>query len=172
MELNFMSRLDSAIFKNFNPNHRPVTGVTSVYSLVGGAIISLVVFVLQMFSANDTLIEVVASIGVLALLGWIIKMSLASITAFATWTPRILYGLYIVVLFGICFMIAMWLVVIALLLLLLWGMAKIFFSGSSGKSKARVRYGDGTESEARETGKGICGETYYEDDRGNTFVKP
>lgn len=46
------------------------------------------------------------------------------------------------------------------------------FGGGGGSSKrVDVRYGDGTTSTARQTGKGILGEKYYEDEHsGRTFT--
>lgn len=172
MELKFLNKLESAIFKHINPEHQAVTGNIFVNTLIGGAIVSLIVFVMQMCTTNDTAINIVAGIGLLALFGWAVMYSLNTLMAFSGWGWRILYGAYVLFLSSIAFMIAMWLIMIALLGLFLYGIIKIFFSSNSKKPKARIVYGDGTEVEAKETGRGICGETYYEGENGDTFVKP
>lgn len=136
MELNFLNKLEFAIFKHFNPEHQSVTGKTVVNTMIGGTILSLIVFFMQMVAKNDTAINVVAGIGLIALFGWAFMYSFDTLKAFPSWVGRILYGLYILFLTSIAFMIAMWLVVIALTGLVIYGVFKIFFSsGSSSKSK-------------------------------------
>ena len=172
MELKFLNKLDTAIFKHLNPEHQAVTGTTFVHALIGGTIISLVVFVLQMCTTNNTLIEVVAAIGLLALAGWVINYSLFALKAFPGWGGRIAYGIYVLFLAYLAFMIAMWLVMIALVVLFLYGIFKIFFANNSKKSKAHFVYKNGKEVEAKEVGKGICGETYYEGENGERGTIP
>ncbi|WP_291593197.1 hypothetical protein [Bacteroides sp.] len=138
MELYFLNKLDTAIFKHLNPAHQAVTGTTAVHAFIGGAIISLIVFVMQMCTNNDTLIEVVAAIGLLALAGWVINYSLLTLKAFSGWGGRIAYGAYVLFLAYLAFMIAMWTIMIALVGLFMYGIFKIFFSsGSSSKSSHR-----------------------------------
>lgn len=172
MELKFLNKLEFAIFKHINPEHRAVTGNIFVNTLIGGAIVSLIVFVMQMCTTNDTAINIVAGIGLLALFGWAIMYSYDTLMAFSGWGWRILYGAYVLFLSSIAFTIAMWLIMIALVGLFLYGIFKIFFSSNSKKPKARIVYEDGTEVEAREVGRGICGEIDYEDENGNIYTKP
>lgn len=148
MELEFLNKLDTAIFKHFNPTHQAVTGTTAVHAFIGGAIISLIVFVLQMFANNRTLIEVVATIGLLALAGWVINYSLLTLKAFPGWGGCIAYGAYILFLSGLAFMIAMWTIMLALLGLFMYGIFKIFFSsGSSSKRPHRREQEEPQEEE-------------------------
>lgn len=172
MELYFLNKLDTAIFKHLNPAHQAVTGTTAVHAFIGGAIISLIVFVMQMCTNNDTLIEVVAAIGLLALAGWVIKYSLLTLKAFPGWGGRIAYGAYVLFLAYLAFMIAMWTIMIALVGLFMYGIFKIFFSNNSQKSKARFVYEDGREVEAKEVGRGICGEKDFEGENGERGTIP
>lgn len=136
MEFRLLNRLDSAIFGRFNPNHVAITGKTFVHTLIGGAIVSLIVFAFQMFSTNHTLIEVIAAIGLLVLLGWVARLSLPNITSFPTWGSRIAYSIYILILSGLAFTIAMWMVMIALVGLVIYGMLKLFFGNGSSSSRS------------------------------------
>lgn len=172
MELKFLNRLDTAIFKHLNPTHQAVTGTTAVHAFIVGAIISLIVFVMQMCTNNDTLIEVVAGIGLLALAGWVINYSLLTLKAFPGWGGRIAYGAYVLFLAYLAFMVAMWAIMIALVGLFMYGIFKIFFSNGSKKSKARFVYEDGTEVEAKEVGRGICGERDFEGENGERGTIP
>lgn len=171
MKIKFLNKIDSAIFKNFNSNHEAITGEAFVHALIGGAIIALVVFAMQMFNVSQKTMEVITGIGILALLGWITKLSLPTITAFPGWGARISYSIYTLVLTGLAITIAIWMVMIVLVILFLYGIIKIFFSSSSSKSSARFVYRDGTEVKAKKTGTGICGEEYYEGENGDRGIK-
>lgn len=172
MEIGFLSILDHKIFKHFNANHEPATGETFVLALGGGVIIGLIVFILQMCNANETLMNVVIGGGLLIALAIIAKRTLPALKKFSTVGHQIIYGIYVLFTSSIAFTLGVWMLMIAILLLFIWGMLKLFFSGSSSSSsKGRVTFNDGTSRDVKKTGKGFCGETYYEDDEGNTYTK-
>lgn len=160
MELKFMNKLDDAIFTRFNPSHEPVSGKLIINAFVGGAIVSLIVFALQMTSMSHDTLNVVTGILLLCLFAYMAKKCLPTIKAFSGWGGRIGYSVYMTVLTFVAFYIAMMLVMVALVLLFLYVIVKVFFSSGKGKSKWKVTYDDGREEEAEETGTGICGEKY------------
>lgn len=159
MELKFINKLDSAIFTRFNPSHEPVSGKLIINAFAGGAIVSLIVFVLQMTSMSNDMLNVVAGILLLCLFAYIAKKCWPTIKAFNGWGGRIGYSVYMAVLTFAAFYIAMMLVMVALLLLFLYVIVKVFFSSGNAK-KYKVTYSDGREEEAEEIGTGICGEKY------------
>lgn len=170
MELNFINKLDNAIFARFNPNHEPVSGKLIVNAFIGGAIVSLIVFIMQMTSVSNDTLNAVAGVLLLALFAYIGKLCLPTVKAFDGWGAKIGYSVYMAVLTFGAFYLAMMLVVVALLLLFLYVVGKIFFGGGSKKSKKwKVTHADGTEEEAEETGKGICGETYIRTKDGDEY---
>lgn len=155
-----MNKLERAIFARFNPSHEPVSGKLIINAFAGGAVVSLIVFVLQMTSMSDDALNVVAGILLLCLFAYMAKKCWPTIKAFSGWGGRIGYSVYMAVLTFVAFYIAMMLVMVALLLLFLYVIVKVFFSSGNGKRKYKVTYADGTEEEAEETGTGICGEKY------------
>ena len=168
MEIKLINKLDNWIFARFNPNHEPVSGRLIVNAFIGGAIISLIVFVLQMTSMSNDTLNIVA--GVLALFAYIGKLCLPTVKSFDGWGGKIGYSVYMAVLTFGAFYLAMILVMVALLLLFLYVIVKIFFGGGSNKSKKwKVTHADGTEEEAEEIGKGICGETYIRTKNGDEY---
>lgn len=168
MELKFMNKLDGFIFNRFNPSHEPVSGKLIINAFVGGAIVSLIVFVLQMTSMSDEVLEVVVGVLLLSLFAYMGKKSWPTIKAFSGWGSRIGYSVYMAVLTFAAFYLSMMLVMVALLLLFLYVIVKVFFSSGSGK-KYIIRHADGTEEEAEECGTGICGEKYVETKDGREY---
>lgn len=167
MELKFMNKLDNAIFARFNPSHEPVSGKLIINAFAGGAVVSLIVFVLQMTSMSNDTLNVVAGILLLCLFAYMAKKCWPTIKAFSGWGGRIGYSVYMAVLTFVAFYIAMMLVMVALLLLFLYVIVKVFFSGGNGKKKKyKVTYADGREEEAEVTGTGICGEEYIRTEDG------
>ena len=156
MELKFLNKLDNAMFARLNPVHTPVSGNLIINAFIGGAIVSLIVFVLQMTSIDNKTINVVARLLLLALFGYIGKKSYPTIKAFPGWGGRIGYAVYMAVLTFIAFYLAMMLVMIALLLIFLYVIFKVFFS-NGGNKKGKVIYDDGSEEEAEIVGKDILG---------------
>lgn len=169
MRLNFLDKVDYAIFKRVNPNHEPITGRTIYLTFVASVVFCLIVFVLQTCNVNDTAMDIIAGIGLAAILGWIIYASLDTLKAFDGWGGKIGYGAYSIVL-GLCaFYLAMWATIIILAGLLIFGIAKVFFAP---KKKGIIRYSDGTEEEA-DVETGICGEeTFTGRDSGESFTRP
>lgn len=161
MEIKFLNKMDSAIFKNLNPNHQAITGKTFVHALIGGIIISLIVFGMQMGSVERNIISITGAVGIILLAAWLIKYALPTLQAFPTWTGRIVYGIYILVLGYLAFFIAMWMVFIAIALLIFYVVFKIFFD-QGGSSTYKV-----TDENGRERKLKKCGWGKYKDEDGN-----
>lgn len=62
MELKVLNKLENALFSRSNPSHVPTSGSLVFHALIGGAIISLIVFVLQMTSIGNDTVEIIAGI--------------------------------------------------------------------------------------------------------------
>jgi len=156
MKLYFLDKLDYAIFKHANPNHEPVTGGTVCNAFIASVVLCLIIFVCQLCNVNETVLDVIAGIGLAALFGWVIYVSIPTIKAFNGWGGKIGYVAYSLVLTSIAFTLAMWATLILLAGLLIWGIAKVFFAP---KDKAIITYSDGSE-EIADVERGLCGEKY------------
>lgn len=167
--LNFLDKLDYAIFKRMNQNHQPATGVAIFTAFIASVVFCLIIFVCQMCNVNQKAMDIIAPIGLTVILGWTVYLCFPAIKAFGGWGGRIGYSLYVAVLTICSFYLAMWATIIILAGLLIFGIAKVFFAP---KKKGIIRYSDGTEEEA-EIETGICGEDYFTGkDSGRTFTKP
>lgn len=171
MTLKFIDKLDSLIFGHFNPAHEPVTGATVAVTFLAGLGISLVMFICQMCGMSDNILEIILGIAVIALLGFIGFMTYPAVLAFGSWSARIGYSLYSILLFGIALYLSIWAFMLALVALVLYVMLKFFFSNGNSK-KATIRYSDGSEEEA-DVETGLLGEKYYHGKKsGNTYYEP
>ncbi|MDE5958724.1 MAG: hypothetical protein K2G94_07630 [Muribaculaceae bacterium] len=171
MQLNFLDKMDNAIFRRVNPTHESHTGGSICTAFIASVALSLLVFVCQMCNVNETALNVIAGVGLAAIFGWVIYVSLDTIKAFGGWGGRIGYCVYLIVMTNIAFFLAMWATLILLAGLLLYVIFKVFFS-SDNKKKGTIRYSDGTEEEA-DVETGICGEQIFTGkDSGNTYTKP
>ncbi len=171
MELKVLNKLENALFSRSNPSHVPTSGRLVFHALIGGAIISLIVFVLQMTSIGNGTVEIIAGILLAGLFGYMGYKCLSAIKEFPGWGGRIGYVVYMAVLTFLSFYLAMMLVMVALLGIFLYVIVKVFFGGSK-KGKWKVRYSDGTEEEAEEVGIGICGEKYVSTKDGVEHIVP
>ena len=147
MKLNFLDKLDTAIFKHVNPNHRPISGFIFWEAFIGSAIIALVVFVLQMCNISNKTIDILTAVALLGLVGWVFKRALLTLGAFSGWGGRIMYSLYLLFLIYLAFTIAMWMVLIALAGLFIYGIFKIFFSGGSSSPSRKSHQEEKPEDE-------------------------
>ena len=169
MQLNFLDKMDNAIFRRVNPTHESHTGSSICTAFIASVAFSLLVFVCQMCSVNETALNIIAGVGLAAIFGWVIYVSLDSIKAFSGWGGRIGYCVYLIVLTNIAFFLAMWATLLLLAGLVLYVIAKVFFAP---KKKGIIRYSDGTEEEA-DIETVICGEQIATGkDSGRTFTKP
>lgn len=171
MKKTLLDRADEMLFGHFNPVHEPVTTATLWSAFLGGVIVALVTFILQMCGAEKSTVETVIGLMALGVLGWIAWMTWDSIRAFGTWWQSAVYGLYLLVLSGIAFMVGIWALMAALVILLFVGVIKVFFAPEKKRRKGKVVFSDGTEKKAECTGTGLCGEKYWKDEDGNTHVE-
>lgn len=169
MELKFLNKFENAMFARLNPLHEPKSGKLVIHALVGGAIVSLIVFVLQMTSMSHDTIDVVAGVLLFCLFAYMAKKSFDTIKAFPGWGGRIGYSVYMAVITFVAFYLAMVLVMVALLGLFLYVIVKVFFSSGNKGKKWKVTYADGHEEEAEESGTGICGEKYIRTKDGREY---
>ena len=147
MKLIFLDKLDTAIFKHVNPNHRPMSVFIFWEAFIGSVIIALVVFVLQMCNISNKTIDILTAVALLGLVGWVFKRALPTLGAFSGWGGRIMYSLYLLFLIYLAFTIAMWMVLIALAGLFIYGIFKIFFSSGSSSPSRRSQQEEKPEDE-------------------------
>lgn len=168
MQLNFLNKLETAIFKNFNPNHESKTGSTLCTAFIASVVFCLIIFVCQMCNVSETILNIIAGVGLAAIYGYVLYVSLDNIKAFDGVGGKIVFILYLIVLTGLTFYISMWATLIVLAGLVLLGIFKVFFAP---KKQGVIRYSDGTEEEA-DVETGILGEkTFTGRDSGRKFTK-
>lgn len=168
MELHFLNKLETAIFKKFNPDHESKTGTTLCTAFIASVVFCLIIFVCQMCNVSETTLDIIACIGLTGIFGYVIYLSVDNIKAFKGIGGKILFILYLVALTGITFQLSMWATMLVLAGLLIFGIFKIFFAP---KKTGVIRYSDGSEEEA-DVETGICGEkTYTGRDSGRTFTE-
>ncbi len=167
MELNFLNKLENKLFSDYTPNYQPVSGKLSVHALIGGFAISLSVFIMQMTSLNNKAIEAISLVLLLLLFAYIGKKCWPTIMNFPSTGCKIGFSAYMFFITLIAFYLAMWALIIALLLLIVYVGAKFIYGNNDPKKpRWKVRYEDGREVDAVETGRGICGERIIEDEDG------
>lgn len=164
--LSFLDRLDKAIFGRFNPDHVPATGSAILVAFIASMVLSITIFGCQIFGVSGQATNVIAAIGLVAIVAWVVYVCLPAAKSFNGWGLTVAYLAYSIVLTTLAFYLALWTTVLAILVLIVYGVAKAFFSSpkSSGSKKYKIRYSDGTEEEAVEE-IGLLGEKTYTGNR-------
>ncbi|MBD5307842.1 MAG: hypothetical protein HDS15_00985 [Bacteroides sp.] len=164
--LSFLDRLDKAIFGRFNPDHVPATGSAILVAFIASMVLSITIFGCQIFGVSGQATNVIAAIGLVAIVAWVVYVCLPAAKSFNGWGLAVAYLAYSIVLTALAFYLALWTTVLAILVLVVYGVAKAFFSSpkSSGSKKFKIRYSDGTEEEAVEE-IGLLGEKTYTGNR-------
>lgn len=176
ISLNFMNRLELAIFRNRPEGYAPISSTIALSTLVAALLSIVIIFFLQMFNADKSTGEITLGI----IFGIALLFSAYTFNKSAKTLPttasKVYLALYSLVLFGLCSLLFIWLmvwaVVIAIALLVFWFIIKGTSGSSKGKKKIRVHYNDGTSEEMTESGRGTLGETYYKGEQGGTHVEP
>jgi|GEM_PF-1492029 len=175
ISFNFLNRFEQFILKNRSEEYAPVSSSIAVAALVGAIVGVLGVFVLQMTNSDESLGAVILSVafgGVFLYSAYKVYKSMAHLPEVG---GKVGLAVYAFVLFSVTSLAFLFLVMWALIIALVIGVCLLilkFALGSSGGSKGRVYYNDGTSEEVVEDGKGICGETYYKSESGRTHVEP
>lgn len=173
LSLNFLNGLELAVFRTFPEEYRPVSSVVAMSALVAAFASIIVIFFLQMFNASPDWANIVLSVAFGAAFLYSARLTYKAVECLPSTGNKIALATYVLVLFGACSLLfiwlAVWAMVIALVVLVGWIILKVAFPNSGGK-RATAYHSDGTTEELTEDGKGICGETYYKGDRGGTYV--
>lgn len=174
LSLNFLNRMELAIFKNAPEGYAPISSTIGLSTLAAAVLSIVIIFFLQMFNADKSTGEITLSIifGIALLFcGYLFNKSAKALPDTAS---KVYLGLYALFLFGLCSLlfiwIMVWVVIIAVALFVFWIIVK-GTSSNGNKKRIRVRYQDGTTEDMVSTGKGICGETYYEGEQGGKHVE-
>lgn len=170
----FLDRFDYWVFKRLDVHHIPVTTLALIYSFFGGIIAAIIVYTAQLFGATSDTQEVVAGIICCGVFVFVLAKLWQAIRNLDKWWKSLVYALYLLVISFPAFMLGIWVLTIAIVILVLYFIFKIFFSGKSTRSKhpdAEVHYSDGTVKKAKYDGTGILGEKYYKDEDGNEYIR-
>lgn len=174
LSLNFLNGLEQAVFRSFPKEYRPLSSVVAMSALVAAFASIIVIFFLQMFNASPDWANIVLSIAFGLAFLYSARLTYKAVECLPTTGNKIALGAYVLVLFGACSLLfiwlAVWVMIIALVVLVCWIILKVAFPDSGGGKRATAYHSDGTTEELTEDGKGICGETYYKGDRGGTYV--
>lgn len=173
--LNFMNRLELAIFKNSPEGYVPISSTIMLSTIIAAIVSIVIIFFLQMFNADKSAGEITLVVAFsLAFLfcGYIFNKSARVLPS----TPSKLYlAIYALLLFGLSSLlfiwIMVWVVIIAVALFVIWIIIKSSSSNSGNKKRIRVHYKDGSSEEMVENGKGVLGETFYKGESGHTHVE-
>lgn len=172
--LNFLNRLELIVFRSFPEEYLPVSSVVAMSTLVAAFASIIVIFFLQMFNASPDWANIVLSIVFGLAFLYDARLTYKSMECLPSTGNKIALAAYVLALFALCSVLfiwlAVWVMVIALVVLVCWIILKVAFPDSGGKKRVTAHYSDGTTEEMTEDGKGICGETYYKGDRGGTYV--
>lgn len=171
MKRTFLDKMDVALFKHLNAGHEPTTTQSVWYGFLGGAITALAAFTLQMCGASREAQSVVIGILGISAFAFVLWKSLDEIKGFDAWWKSVLYTAYLLFFSGIAFAAGVWALTLAICILFIMLILKIFFPSNKKSKRGKVIFSDGTEKEARQTGKGICGEEYWTDEDGGQHVK-
>lgn len=174
LSLNFLNRLELAAFRSFPEEYRPVSSVVAMSTLVAAFASIIVIFFLQMFNASPDWANIVLGIAFGLAFLYDARLIYKAMECLPSTGNKIALAAYAIALFALCsfffIWLAVWVMVIALVVLVCWIILKVAFPDSGGGKRATAYHSDGTTEELTEDGKGICGETYYKGDRGNTYV--
>lgn len=169
-----MNRFERAIFRNFPETCTPVSSVVCISTLLAAFASIIVIFFLQMFNLPERSATVVLSVAFGLAFLYSAYSACKAMECLLSVGNKIAFAAYALALFGVCsflfIWLAVWVLVIALVLLVGWIILKVAFPDSGGRKRVTAYYSDGTTEEMTEDGKGICGETYYKGDKGGTYV--
>jgi hypothetical protein len=165
-QLSFLDRWEYRLLKKYNADHQPVASFVTVTILIACFAAVIAVFVMQMADVKGVVTDYLPAAFILAALliaGWKVYKPLMALPLIGT---KIAFAAAILLLFGILtpifIMLSSLVLILALIVLVLWIVLLATGGGGGGrKKKAKIRYSDGREEDAEESGKGILGETYY-----------
>ena len=145
-----------------------------IYSLFAGLAIGLIGVILQIFMEMKT-IETVFAILALLFYAFMIKKMIPFVKGVEGTWKKVGYVAMALFLSQIAFGIGISLAMLAIFLIIGYFLLKFLFGASLGldkpKQKATIEYSDGTSEEVEESGRGICGERYYNTKDGDTIIK-
>jgi len=164
--------LDAAIFGAGRDVEQISMASIFCWNFVLGILGGFIHGVLSLFIKGDSLNEIVPPIvfGLSLLLS--VYLLWNTLLYFNSIWSKIGRSLYVVILdfiaCGAGYFVGVWLALVVLAILVLWLVLKMWL-GDDSKDKKKV-LSDGTE--LHQTGRGITGEKYYEDDEGNEYREP
>lgn len=171
MTLHFVDKFEARLF---TPSKGTFMGTFTIYSLGAGLIIGLIGAFLQIFMEMSTIEYIIAAIGLL-FYAYMIKCMIPFVKSVNGTGKKVGYVLMALILSQIAFGIGIYMAMLAIFLIIGYFILKYVFGASLGlnkpKQKATIEYSDGTSEEVEESGRGICGERYYNTKDGDTIIK-
>lgn len=165
LSVDLLDKMDYAIFKRFNENHKPATWFAIKKAFWGFLVLMGAVFLVQMGVKDQDTQDAILAVLLLGLLGYLFYSLRAPLTSFDRWWKGVIYGIYLFVIFMIMMQLAMWvfmgLLACAVFYLIYW----VFLKPKSGVMK--VTYGDGSTEKMKVHGMGALGDYHGTDKNGN-----
>ncbi|MDR1887115.1 MAG: hypothetical protein LBQ70_04290 [Prevotellaceae bacterium] len=118
MSFNFLNQFEYFLFKKYNENHVPVSKTAAFYALVAAVAVVVIVFIMQMINADETVFYVIG--GIICGIGLLLS-GLKAFPQFQLLTDtigKITYAVYLPVWYAIIFLLAVYLAVWALIIAL------------------------------------------------------
>lgn len=158
LSLNFLDKMDYAIFKKLDENHQPASVFALKQAFWSFLSLMVVVFLVQMFVKNKDTEEAILGVLLCGVLVYLFYSLRKPILAFHCWWKGLLYSLYLLFMFYVVFQLSMWvfflMMAAAVLFLIYW----IFLKPKSGI--ATVTYKDGTSEKIKVHGMGALGDMH------------
>lgn len=175
ISLNFLNRLELAIFRNMPEGYTPLSSRVALSTLAAAVVSLILIFIMQMFNVDKSAGEITLAVifGVAFLYsGYVCYRTIDNVPSVG---QKIALSVYALVLFAVCALAFIWLMVwvmiIAICIAAVWLVLKVTSSDSKNKKRIRAHYSDGTTEEMTESSRGMLGETYYEGERGGKHTE-
>lgn len=163
--LNFLDKMDYAIFKGLDSQHQPATvrGVKKAFWAFLG--IMVIVLFVQMGIKNKDTENAILEVLFVLVLGYLYYSLWPTIKAFNSWWKGLLYAVYLFVLFLIIMQLSMW----AFMGVLVIGVFYLFYLlfMKPKDTMWHVRHSDGSEEYVKTRANGLMGSNRGKDKDGN-----
>lgn len=163
--LNFLDKMDYAIFKGLNPQHQPATVKAVKKAFWAFLGIMVIVMLVQMGIKNKDTENAILGVLFVLVLGYLYYSLWPTIKAFNGWWKGLLYAVYLLVLFWIMMQLSMWAFMGVLAVGVFYLIYVLFMKPRD--AVWRIRRPDGREEDVKTRANGLMGTNRGKDKDGN-----
>lgn len=165
LSLNFLDKMDYAIFKGLNPQHQPATVKAVKKAFWAFLSIMLVVWLVQMGVKDKDTEDAILCVLFILVVGYLFYSLWPTIKAFQCWWKGFLYAIYLFVVFMLMMQLSMW-AFFGLVALGVFYLINLLFLKPKNEVW-HITHADGREEDVETSGFGALGSQRGKDKDGN-----